>query len=312
MSDLIADQEGKDNDPNGKGGVPSSDSLRDEMEKALRGGAGPKLARFALACLSGVPFVGGALGGVAGFWSEADQARLNKLFAAWLQLQEQELREIGVTLMEVMARLDPNDPEIEKRIESPEYLSLVRKCFRDWSAAESEEKRHLIRNLLCNAAAYKLASDDVVKLFIKWIDDYSEAHFAVIRAVFKNPGSTRQTIWRHIHGAEVREDSAEADLFRLLIHDLSVGRVIRQHREKDYYGNFLKERPKRSSGRPSRAMTSAFEDDKEYELTELGKQFVHYTMNEIVPKLASPSPGETAGNPADGAPTDQGKVSPAS
>ena len=42
-------------------------------------------------------------------------------------------------------------------------------------------------------------------------------------------------------------------------------------------------------------MTSAFEDDKEYELTELGKQFVHYTMHEIVPKLASPSPGETAG-----------------
>jgi hypothetical protein len=26
---------------------------------------------------------------------------------------------------------------------------------------------------------------------------------------------------------------------------------------------------------------------EEYELTELGKQFVHYTMHEIVPKLAS-------------------------
>jgi hypothetical protein len=32
-------------------------------------------------------------------------------------------------------------------------------------------------------------------------------------------------------------------------------------------------------------MASAFDDDKEYELTELGKQFVHYTMNEIVPKI---------------------------
>ena len=278
----------------------------------FRGGAGPKPARFALACLSGLPFVGGGLGGVAGFWSEWDQARLNKLFAAWLQLQEQELREIGVTLMEVMARLDPNDPEIEKRIESPEYLSLVRKCFRDWSAAESEEKRHLIRNLLCNAAAFKLTSDDVVKLFIKWIGDYSEAHFAVIREVYKHPGSTRHDIWVRIHGAEVREDSAEADLFRLLVHDLSVGRVVRQHREKDYQGNFLKERPKRSPSRASRVMTSAFEDDKEYELTELGKQFVHYTMTEIVPKLASPSPRETAGIPTDGTPTDQEHVSPAS
>jgi hypothetical protein len=264
------------------------------MERALQGGAGPKLARFALACLSGVAFVGGALSGVANVWSEADQARLNKLFAAWLQLQEQELREIGVTLIEVMSRLDPNNPEIQNRIESPEYLSLVRKCFRDWSAAESEEKRQLIRNLLCNAAASKLTSDDVVKLFIKWIDDYSETHFAVIKDVYKHQGSTRHDIWVRIHGAQVREDSAEADLFRLLIHDLSVGRVVRQHREKDYHGNFLKERPKRSSRRGSLVMTSAFEDDKKYELTELGKQFVHYTMHEIVPKLASPSPGETA------------------
>lgn len=274
-----------DHQENGVG--PNKDDLRTEMENALRGGVGPTLARFALACLSGVPFVGGAIGGAAGYWSEADQARLNKLFAAWLQLQEQELREIGITLIEVMARLDANNAEIEKRIESPEYLALVRKCFRDWSAAESEEKRQLIRNLLCNAAASRLTSDDVVKLFIKWIADYSEPHFAVIRVVYKRPGSTRHDIWMQIHGIEVRDDSAEADLFRLLIHDLSVGRVIRQHRQKDGHGNFLKVKPKRSTGRGSRVMTSAFEDDKEYELTELGKQFVHYTMNEIVPKIAA-------------------------
>ena len=37
-------------------------------------------------------------------------------------------------------------------------------------------------------------------------------------------------------------------------------------------------------------MTSAFDDEKSYELTELGKQFVHYTMNEIVPRLSESSP----------------------
>ncbi|HVO86350.1 MAG TPA: hypothetical protein VMT23_01280, partial [Candidatus Binatia bacterium] len=31
--------------------------------------------------------------------------------------------------------------------------------------------------------------------------------------------------------------------------------------------------------------SSPFEDGKQYELTELGQQFVHYTMNEIVPRL---------------------------
>ena len=36
-------------------------------------------------------------------------------------------------------------------------------------------------------------------------------------------------------------------------------------------------------------MASAFDDEEEYELTELGKQLVHYTMNEIVPRIAASS-----------------------
>jgi hypothetical protein len=65
---------------------------------------------------------------------------------------------------------------------------LVKKCFRDWSAAESEGKRKLIRNLLSNAAATKICSesDDVVRMFPEWIDKYSEPHFAVIRQVFNS------------------------------------------------------------------------------------------------------------------------------
>ena len=34
---------------------------------------------------------------------------------------------------------------------------------------------------------------------------------------------------------------------------------------------------------------SGFEDTKQYVLTELGSQFVHYTMNEIVPRIAPAS-----------------------
>jgi hypothetical protein len=32
-------------------------------------------------------------------------------------------------------------------------------------------------------------------------------------------------------------------------------------------------------------MKSVFDDSDEYELTELGKQFVHYAMNELAPRL---------------------------
>src|SRR5947207_8863345 len=266
-------------------------NLDAELDSALAGSAGPKIARFALACLSGaIPIAGGVIGAAGGAWSEAEQDQFNKIFAAWLKLQEDEIKEIGQTLLEVFARIDQSDEKVRARLESKEYLGLLKKCFRDWSAAESEEKRKMLRNLLANAAGgEKLCSDDVLRLFVEWIDRYSEGHFRVIRAIYKDVGITRQEIWYQIHGAAVREDSAEADLFKLFVHDLSVGHVVRQHREKDYHGNFLKAKRTKSSGPTNPYVKSAFDDDKQYELTQLGQWFVHYTMNEIVPRLTEAS-----------------------
>ena len=273
------------------GDEQSSNHPSQELTEALIHGYGPRIARFALAFIGGaIPFVGGAFSGAAGAWSEAQQDHFNKVFASWLKLQEDEIKEIGLTIAEILSRLDLNDANIQARLESPEFLKLLKKAFRDWSAAESEEKRVLIRNLLTNAAVHKISSDDVVRMFIQWIDMYSEAHFAVIKWIYKNPGCTRMEMWNGVHGEKVREDSAEADLFKLLIHDLSTGHVIRQHREKDYYGNFIKETPRRSSS-TSRIMKSAFDDDKQYELTELGAQFVRYTMEGVMPRIGAANVG---------------------
>lgn len=41
-------------------------------------------------------------------------------------------------------------------------------------------------------------------------------------------------------------------------------------------------------------MKSAFDDEKGYELTELGRWFVHYTMNELVPRIAAQAAGTAA------------------
>ena len=120
---------------------------------------------------------------------------------------------------------------------------------------------------------------------MQWIDYYSEAHFKVIRHVYKNTGCTRHQIWLDVYGEKTREDSAEADLFKLLVQDLSTGHIMRQHRPTDYYGSFLKTPARRQIGGPKGTLTSAFDDEKPYELTELGRQFVHYTMDEIVPKI---------------------------
>ena len=256
-----------------------------EIQEALQGGNGPKVARFALASLSAIPVVGGIIGGVGSSWSEREQGKLNDLLATWLKLQEEEIKEIGKTIVEVISRLDGEDERVKKRVESPEYLSIVKKCFRDWSAAESEYKRVMVRNLLTNAGSTEICSDDVIMLFVSWIEKYSEQHFKVVSAVYNNEGITRKQIWGKVDGEEVREDSAKADLFKTIIQDLTLGHLIRQVRETDYDGNFIK----RSKGKSntSRVMKSTFDDYDGYELTGLGNWLVHYTMNEVVPKIGT-------------------------
>lgn len=262
------------------------DEIREQVARAVAPDIVPAIVRFMVNTAGGaIPLIGGAFAATTSAWSEHKQQSLNELLAAWLKLQEDEIREIGRTLGEVLLRIDLEDPHVEERVKSPEYLSLVRKSFRDWSAAESEEKRQYVRNLLCNAAATdQLCGDDVIRLFVKWIDDYSEAHFQVVKAIFNRDGITRSEIWLEIHGDEVTEDAPEADFFKLLIRDLSMGGIVRQHRETDEHGNYLRQRRRRRRQGPT--LKSAFDDSEPYELTGLGRWFVHYTMNEIVPRIS--------------------------
>ncbi|PWB89867.1 hypothetical protein C5688_13590 [Methylocystis sp. MitZ-2018] len=213
---------------------------------------------------------------------------------AWAKMLEDEMKEKQRTILDVVSRLDMHDEEIANRIKSDEYQKLLKKAFRNWSGTESRKKQEYIRNILCNAAATKIVSDDVVSLFLEWLQRYSEFHFAVIGEIYRHPGSTRGDIWEQLGKGNVREDSADADLFKLLIRDLSTGGIIRQHRETDYAGNFIsRPRPKtvRRGILPGKPMKSAFDDSEQYELTALGEQFVHYAMTELSIKIAHQSAG---------------------
>ena len=253
------------------------------------GGKGSGAARFALNAASGaLPFVGGLLSAGASAWSEREQARINDFLKHLADMLAAEMKEKTQTIMELTARIDMQDEEIAKRIRSEEYQSLLRKAFRDWAGTESEEKRILVRNLLSNAAASTLASDDVVKLFLQWIKDYSELHFAIVGAVYNSAGITRGGVWEKLGRKPVREDSSDADLFRLMFRDLSTGGIVRQHRETDYQGNFLAKQTRKGPALPKgmpRTMKSAFDDGEQYELTALGEQFVHYAMTDLPPKI---------------------------
>lgn len=244
-----------------------------------------KSIRGALQIASGaMPWIGGFLSAFAGAWSEREQTRVNRVFEQWIRMLEEELREKEATILEIMARLNLQDEAIASRVESSQFQSLVRKAFRDWAGADSEDKRILIRNLLANAAATRITSDDVVRLFIDWIRNYSELHFKVIGAIYNANGITRGQVWRKIGKGPVREDSADADLYKLLFRDLSTGSVIRQHRETDHRGNFLEKSRTRASSGDGR-LKSAFDDVEPYELTDLGQQFVHYAMTELTSRI---------------------------
>ena len=230
-----------------------------------------------------VPFLGGLSSWIAGEWSGKEQERANTAFLAWFKMLQAEMREKQRVLAEVLARLDLGNDDVAERVESPEYKSLMRKAFRNWSGAESEKKQRIVRNILANAAAANTSSDDVVSMFLDWINTYSEFHFEVISAIYNTTGITRGEIWRELGRPEVREDSADADLYKLLIRDLSTGSIIRKRRETDYAGNFIKKKPTRGSG--GGQIKSAFDDLEQYELTGLGREFVHYAMNELVTRV---------------------------
>jgi hypothetical protein len=265
----------------------------DEGISTPGGGKGAQVGRGALQVIGGVvPFVGGLFSAMAGAWSEKEQEKVNRFFEHWIHMIKDELKEKEQTVAEVMMRLDMQDEKITKRLESEEYQSLIKKTFRDWAGAESEDKRVFIRNILANAASSDISSDDVVRLFLDWIGVYSELHFRVIAAIYNTNGITRAGIWNKIGKGPVREDSADADLYKLLIRDLSTGGVIRQHRETDYYGNFIKKQSTGSRGTSSDRMKSAFDNEEQYVLTQLGQQFVHYAMTDLPLKITFKVPEE--------------------
>ena len=274
----------------------SSSSLESMSSRPFRsieellGSRRDRFRKLFVAALGSVPWVGGLLSGLSNLGAGEAQNETNELHREWLEEHARKFRRVADTLAGIFNRLDEIGERTQARIESEAYLGLVRKAFRAWDSVDTEEKRDLLRKLLSNAGASTIDPDDLVRLFIDWIDRYHEAHFQVIRVIYQQGRATRGEIWETIHDKEVREDSSEADLFKLLIRDLSTGGVIRQARATDGQGRFLRRQaPSRRSTTPY--MKSAFDDKDEYVLTELGERFVHYAMDELVPRVGGGDSG---------------------
>lgn len=256
------------------------------LEK-ITGGEWGKYDRVAMAALSGIPWIGSLIG-AAGTWSaEADATATSKVIYLWVKEHERKLRELAAALKDVFARFETFGKRIETRIQSEEYLSIVRKTFSTWDQVETIEKKDMLRKLIANAGGTEIVQDDWIRIFIEWIDQYNELHFRVIAEVYKQKRITRWQIWKNIKGEIPTDSSAEADMFKILMDDLTLGRVIRQERQINSAGQFLKERNTGPRGSTSSVMKSPFDNEEHYVLTELGNEFVRYVLTELTPQIES-------------------------
>jgi len=262
-----------------------SDIYHSEIAKLTPTGRKRFFKKFLLAALGSIPWVGGFISAMTSYKTESDDVKADDMRTEWLNEHQCKIEMLASTLNDIADRFEKLGDQIDDRLQSEEYLNLVRRAFRTWDQADTEEKRKYVANLVANASGTQLCSDDIVRLFIDWLNTYHEAHFAVIREIYNNSGATRYDIWMQLHGQIPREDSAEADLYKLLIRDLSTGGVIRQERNTTVDGKFLRKNPRKYKGPASKTMESAFEDKKPYVLTALGQQFVHYTMTDALRRL---------------------------
>ena len=162
---------------------------------------------IALAALGSIPWVGGviaAASSAAGRYKDGEsQAQRDDLLREWLQEHQAKLQMLRATLEQIVLRLEEFGEEVENRIRSEQYLTLVRKTFRQWDIADTDEKRRLLVQLITNAAGTRVADDDIVRLFLDWLDTYHEAHLAVVREIYKNEGPTGYDIWVAVYGEPV-------------------------------------------------------------------------------------------------------------
>jgi hypothetical protein len=253
------------------------------LDSELSSGKNSKYARFVLAALSSIPWVGA----VINLTAELEQDKINTLVKLWIEEHQKKIYILKTTLEEIIARLDSFGEDVIIRVNSDEYLELVKETFTTWDQVHTKNKKELLKKLLINAGATSIRDDEIVRLFIKWIDLYHEKHFSVIRVIYREREVTRKQIWDTIDGKIVREDSTEADLFRYLIRDLSTGGIIRQKRDKSSDGRFFKNTKSRGYSKTDSSdfMETAFEDTKLYELTELGNDFVHYVLDDAVTRI---------------------------
>lgn len=236
--------------------------------------------RLAATVLGVVPWVGAYLSVGASLAAEREQSAMNQALLRWLDVHEARFDALQASLTRVVREVEAAGEHARERLSDEAFLPLVRRAYQGWDRAQTDAKRARFERLLVNAAARRSegwSEPDRLRLFVEWIERYDDAHIAIVAAVHAHPGLTRLGIWRAVgpRGPLPREDSSDADLFRMLVHDLSLGRVMRQRRAVTSAGQFQRKGRTRGTGG---VLESSFDDRDPYELSALGRDFVGFVL----------------------------------
>src|SRR3712207_6176054 len=113
------------------------------LAKALGGGKGKRWMRIAIQCVAGAVSaatgglaslmtggLAGAVSGASGAWGESEQDGVNELVQECLRVQREQIKDVTENVMQILTRLNLEDDETARRVDSPEYQALLRRAFR--------------------------------------------------------------------------------------------------------------------------------------------------------------------------------------
>ena len=96
-----------------------------------------RVIRFVIAALSSIPWIGGLFSASASAHAEVEQSKTNDIYELWLQEHQNKITELGKTITDILSRFESFGERINERLESDEYLDLVRKGFRIWDKSDT-------------------------------------------------------------------------------------------------------------------------------------------------------------------------------
>jgi hypothetical protein len=115
--------------------------IRTEIAKSAPTNRRRIIEKFVLVALGSIPWVGGFISAAVNYKTEESAIRTDNLQTQWLEEHARKIAELMRDLQDIVERFEALGPDIDARIQSEQYLVLVRRAFRVWDRADTDQKK---------------------------------------------------------------------------------------------------------------------------------------------------------------------------